>query len=163
MTFFVLFILSDGNFSNICVSSQCIVYWIHFQNTQTFTYQKTLLHALLLFVFKIVESLQCILNKEITLTKDYVAWNGFPKRIANSIIKRALQMNDSNTIIKRALQMKDSNAMRSEKSYEDSIKIFFSLNCSGETTELIVKSCIKKLHKSFKREIDVKFFTQYKT
>ena len=150
MTFFALFILSDGNFSNICVSSQYIVYWIHFQNIQAFTYQKTLLHTLLLFVFKVVESLQCTLNKEINLIKDYVAWNGFPKRIANSIIKRALQMKDSTTI-------------RSEKSYEDSIKIFFSLNCSGETTERMVKSCIKKLYKSFKREINVTFVKQYKT
>ena len=31
------------------------------------------------------------------LIKDYAVWNGFPKRIANSIIKQALQTNDSNT------------------------------------------------------------------
>ena len=37
------------------------------------------------------------LNQEINLTKDYPAWNGFPKRIGNSIVKRALQINDSNT------------------------------------------------------------------
>ena len=49
-------------FFNICVLSQCIVYWIHFQNIYTFTYQKTLLCTPLLLVFKIVESLQCILN-----------------------------------------------------------------------------------------------------
>ena len=41
------------------VLSQCIVYWIHFQNIHTFTYQKTLLHTPLLD-FKIVESVQCI-------------------------------------------------------------------------------------------------------
>ena len=29
--FFVPFILSEGNFFNICVLSRCIVYWIHFQ------------------------------------------------------------------------------------------------------------------------------------
>ena len=61
-TFLVLFILSVGNFFNICVLSQCIVYWIHFQNIHTFTYLKTFLHTLLLLAFKIVESLQCILN-----------------------------------------------------------------------------------------------------
>ena len=60
--FFVMFILSEGNFCNICVFSQFIVYWIHFQNTHSFTYQKTLLHVLFLFIFKIVESLQCILK-----------------------------------------------------------------------------------------------------
>ena len=49
-------------FFNIFVLSQCMVYWIHFQNIHTFTYQKTLLHRLLLLVFKIIESLQCILK-----------------------------------------------------------------------------------------------------
>ena len=32
------------------------------QNMHSFTFQKTLLLALLLLIFKIVESLQCILN-----------------------------------------------------------------------------------------------------
>ena len=62
MAFFVPLILSEENIFNICVSSQCIVYWIHFQNIHTFIYQKTLLPTLLLLVFKIVESLQCILK-----------------------------------------------------------------------------------------------------
>ena len=44
--FFVPFILSEGNFFNICVLSQCIVYWIHFQNKHTFTCQKKLLQTL---------------------------------------------------------------------------------------------------------------------
>ena len=43
-------------FFNIFVLSHCILYLIHFQNIDTFTYQKALLHALLLLVFKIVES-----------------------------------------------------------------------------------------------------------
>ena len=60
--FFVPFILSEGNFFNICVLSQCIVYWIHFQNIHTFTYQKILLHTLLLLVSKIDKSLQYILS-----------------------------------------------------------------------------------------------------
>ena len=60
--FFVSLILSEGNFFKICVLSQCIAYLIHFQNIHTFTYQKTLLHTLLLPVSKIVESLQCILK-----------------------------------------------------------------------------------------------------
>ena len=34
-----------SNFFNICVLSQCIVYWIHFQNTHTFTCQNILLHT----------------------------------------------------------------------------------------------------------------------
>ena len=38
------------------------MYWINFQNIYTFTYKKTLLHKLLLRVFKIVENLQCILK-----------------------------------------------------------------------------------------------------
>ena len=38
-------------FLKICALSQCIVYWIHFQNIHTFTYKKTLLHTLLLLKF----------------------------------------------------------------------------------------------------------------
>ena len=30
--FFVIFVLPEGLFLNICVISKCIVYWIHFQN-----------------------------------------------------------------------------------------------------------------------------------
>ena len=48
--------------TNLCVLSKCIVYWIHFQNIYTFAYQKTLLHTLLLLVFKTVENLLCILK-----------------------------------------------------------------------------------------------------
>ena len=46
----------------ICIVYQSIVYWTHFQNIHTSTYQETLLHTLLLLVSKIVESRQCILN-----------------------------------------------------------------------------------------------------
>ena len=61
-TFFVHFVLSEGNFFKICFIS-CIVYWIHFQNIYTWTYQKRLLHTLLLLVSKIRESFQCILTE----------------------------------------------------------------------------------------------------
>ena len=56
--FFVPFILSEWIFLKICLS-QFVVYWIHIH---AFTYQKTLLRTILLFVFKIIESLQCILK-----------------------------------------------------------------------------------------------------
>ena len=38
-TFSVPLILSERNFINMCLS-QCMVYWINFQNIHTFTYQK---------------------------------------------------------------------------------------------------------------------------
>ena len=69
----------------------------------------------------------------------------------------------ANSVIKRALQTSDSNTARSKKDNTDSIKIFSNLNYSGETAEIMVKKCIKKLHKSFKWEINVKFVTHYKT
>ena len=46
--FFVLFIFFEWICFKICVLSQCVVYWIHFQN----------IHTLLLLIFKIVESSQ---------------------------------------------------------------------------------------------------------
>ena len=44
--------------------SHCIMYWINFQNIYTFTYPKISLHKLLLLVFKIFESHECILKVE---------------------------------------------------------------------------------------------------
>ena len=35
-------LFSTKNIFKICALSQCIVYWIHFQNLHTFTYQNTL-------------------------------------------------------------------------------------------------------------------------
>ena len=55
--FFVPFLLPEGNYLKIYVLFHYIVYWIHFQNIHAFTYRKTLLHTLLLLVFKIVKSL----------------------------------------------------------------------------------------------------------
>ena len=54
--------------------SQCIVYWIHFQNIHTFTDEKTVLHAFLLLVFEIVESLQCILKSPKTMIYSLLDW-----------------------------------------------------------------------------------------
>ena len=72
-----------GIFLKIFVLSQCIVYWIHFQNIYTFTYQKTLFHTLLSLVFKIVESLQCILKLILVFDKFLVF-----RTIGNVITKK---------------------------------------------------------------------------
>ena len=63
------------NFFKICVLSHCKVYWIHFQNIHIFTYQKTLLHTLLLLVSKIVESLQCILKLLFIVSNTFLVLN----------------------------------------------------------------------------------------
>ena len=76
--FYVTFIFSEGNFFNVGVLSQCIVFWINFQNRYTFTYQKTLFYTLLMFGFKIVESLQCIPNYFITFILLGSEWKSSP-------------------------------------------------------------------------------------
>ena len=51
------------------VLSRCIVYWIHFQNTHIFIYQKTLYTSYTcLIVLKIVKCHQCILKNKYTST-----------------------------------------------------------------------------------------------
>ena len=60
--FFVPFILSEGNFFNICVLSQCIVYWIHFPNIHTFTYQVILLHTFFCLFLKSLKVLSVSLR-----------------------------------------------------------------------------------------------------
>ena len=62
--FFVTFILSEGNFSNICVLSHCIENRTNVQNIYFiyFYISKNITSYTFLLVFKNVESLQCILN-----------------------------------------------------------------------------------------------------
>ena len=75
--FFVVFIFSGGIFFNTCLSCQCIVYWIHFQNILFLDIKKKkeLLQTLLLLVFKFAESLQCILNLCLWLLCEKGKWN----------------------------------------------------------------------------------------
>ena len=73
------------------------------------------------------------LNKQIQLSKNYEAWNGYPKRIANSIVKRAWRDKESNNI--------------TEQTATDTAKIFIDLKFSGNKADRIVKNFIKKLYK----------------
>ena len=70
------------------------------------------------------------LNKENRLLKNFASWNGFPKNITNSIIKKALK------------DMPNVNTTTSVTT--DSTKKIFNLEYSEDTVELMVKSCIKK-------------------
>ena len=62
-TFFVTFISPEENFFNICVLSQCIVFWIHFQNIYSFTYQKSLLHTLSCLFLKSLKAFSVSLSR----------------------------------------------------------------------------------------------------
>ena len=64
-SFFTMFILSEGNFLKVCILiPMCSVLnkLSEYIYIYTFTCKKTLLYTYLLLVFKIVESLQCILK-----------------------------------------------------------------------------------------------------
>ena len=95
---------------NICPNRLIICH----ENTQTGQYtniqfftlwkRKTLWITLLTIRAKQICS-QNYLNQEINQIKDYIALIGFPKRIANSIIKWALQSNGGNTTLKKLMQI----------------------------------------------------------
>ena len=67
-----------------------------------------------------------------------------------------------NSIVKRTLRDKESNNITDE-STTDTMKIFVVLKFSGDTTDRIVKSCINKLYKCFKKEVSVKLVLHYQT
>ena len=87
------------------------------------------------------------LDQEIQLIKNYAAWNGYPKHIVNSIVKRALRDKESNNI--------------KEETTTDTVNFFMDLKFSGNTGKRIVKNCIKKLYKCFKEEVTVNFVLRY--
>ena len=54
---------AQRTFFNICVLSQCIVYWIHFQTIHTFRYQKALLHTLFYLFLKSLKTFSVSLKR----------------------------------------------------------------------------------------------------
>ena len=70
--FFVPFILSEGDFSDICDVCQCTVHWIYFQNIHNFIYQKPLLHTLFCLFLKSSKSfsvfISCSATREVSRT-----------------------------------------------------------------------------------------------
>ena len=93
--------------------------------------------------------LENYLNEEIQLIKNYAAWDCYLEHIVNSIVKQALRDRESNNII--------------EENTTDPAKIFMDLKFLGSTTGRIVKNCIKKLCKCFKKEVTVNFVLHYQT
>ena len=73
---FVLIILSEGIFLT-CALSKCIVYWIHFQNIHTFTYQKALLHTFFCLFLKLSKAF-CVSLMQ--LKPIYVNWTYFENK-----------------------------------------------------------------------------------
>ena len=78
-------------FFNIGVLSHCIVYWMHFQNIHSFTYQETLIHALFCLFLKSSKIFSVSLNKKqpykiaklLTWTLKFIA---FCSSIASTIL-----------------------------------------------------------------------------
>ena len=93
--------------------------------------------------------LENYLIEEIQLIKNYAAWDCYLEHIVNSIVKQALCDRESNNI--------------KEESTTDTAKIFVDLKFLGSTTGRIVKNCIKKLYKCFKKEVTVNFVLHYQT
>ena len=62
-------------------------------------------------------------------------------------------------MVKQALRDKESNDIK-EETTTDTVKIFIDLKFSSNT---IVKNCIKKLYKCFKKEVTAKFVLYYQT
>ena len=73
--------------------------------------------------------------------------------------KRFLALGDQKTYY---LRDKESNNIK-EESNRNTVKIFTDSKFSGNTGERIVKNCIKKLYKYFKKEVNIKFMLHYQT
>ena len=76
-----------------------------------------------------------LLPEEINEIKKFASWNGFPKSISTSIIKRALSKSiyDNHT--------GDNN---------DAIEFYLNLPCFEKAGEVLVKKCIRTAKKNIK-------------
>ena len=91
-------------------------------------------------------------NIEIQLIKRSAAWNGYPQNVVNGIIKHTLCNNNNNN---------NNNDMFNDNEIDDAVRIFIKIKYCGETTDRLIKRCMKKFYKCFKKEKRVKFVLQY--
>ena len=79
-----------------------------------------------------------LLTEKINEIKKFVSWNGLPKSISTSIIKRALSksINDYHT---------DDD--------DNDIKFYLNLPYFGRAEEMLVKKCIRTLKKNIKKDV----------
>ena len=63
---------------------------------------------------------------------------------------------------KTSIMFKELNNIK-EESTTNTVKISINLKFSGNTANRVVKHCIKKLSKCFKREVTIKFVFHYQT
>ena len=87
------------------------------------------------------------LDKQISHIKTFTSWNGYPKRVRNSVIKR-LDTNKSHS--------------RSADDDDDRKKIWLDLPYNGKLGEKLVTSLIKKLKRYFKENVKacIRYFYQ---
>ena len=79
------------------------------------------------------------LNKQIFQIKTFLSWNGYPKRVRNSVIKQ--------------LQTNRSRPKLADDDYEN--KIWLDLSYNGKLGENLVTSLIKKLNRYFKENVNI--------
>ena len=89
-----------------------------------------------------------LLSAEIENIKKFASWNGYPKSIRNAIIKRT-----------------SSKSSRQDQlyNYDDMIKLCINLTYMGNAGEQLVRSCIKKLKRNIRKDVQVKFVGTYNT
>ena len=86
--FFITFILFEGHFFNICVLSQCIVYWIHIQNIHIKKYY--FIHFCCWFLKSSKAFSVSLRILSVNVSKSTVSWK---LRIWSYLLKKSLNQN----------------------------------------------------------------------
>ena len=91
-TFLYRLFYRKGSLLRLIFISQCIVYWIHFQNIHPVTYQETLLHIL----FKIVKTFSVSLSKNNVTVSFISKWKPKAKSLFSNFFSHKILMNRLN-------------------------------------------------------------------
>ena len=90
---------------------------------------------------------------ELKRIRQYISWNGFPKRIADKIINKTCENH----------QRKSSQQQDTGKEEGDKNLVFFHLPYTGIKGEQLVKSCLRKIRKCLKKDSSIRFKVLYET
>ena len=112
--------------------------YIHYRSQTPWKLKTSWIKALYYRAHKICSNKQA-LDKQISQIKAFMSWNGYPKRVQNSVIKW--------------IETKKSHSRLTDD--DDRKKISLDLPYSGKLGERLVTSLIKKFKRYFKEKVSI--------
>ena len=138
----------DKNMTDVFYKQTNTGQYTHFRSFTPWRFKVSWVNALFTRAKRICGN-DTLFQNQVVYIKKLMSWNGFPKYVANKIIKNLVE------------KYKNGNAPNVIEEDEDTKKVFVRLPYCGQSGERLVSKCINKINRQLKAKVHFKIL--YKT